>query len=84
MNVRELITELEKIENKDLPVVWRDRYGMGGDCCSTEEYHYHYDYNEPSLEDVDSVYESMRESSRKMVRGRIEITSVPCVVVGDY
>lgn len=57
MNVRQLIEELEKIENKDLEVKWNDRYGMGGDCCSNEEYHYHYDYSESQLEDVDEVRE---------------------------
>lgn len=55
MNVKQLIEELEKIEDKELEVKWRDRYGMGGDCCSTEEYHYHYDYAEAELEDVDEV-----------------------------
>jgi hypothetical protein len=55
MNVRQLIEELEKIEDKTLEVKWSDRYGMGGDCCSNDEYHYHYDYNEPELEDVDEV-----------------------------
>jgi hypothetical protein len=55
VNVRELIAELEKIQDKELQVMWRDRYGMGGDCCSNEEYHYHYDYGEPELENVEEV-----------------------------
>jgi hypothetical protein len=59
MNVQELIDELQKISDKSLPVVWPDRYGLGGDCCSTEEYHYHYDGDE-ELADVDDVHKSSR------------------------
>ncbi|QIQ63033.1 hypothetical protein SEA_MOAB_172 [Streptomyces phage Moab] len=80
MNVRELIEELEKIENKELPVVWQNNYGRGGDCCSTE-YHYHYD-PEPDYEDVDSVYPMTRTVGRYVKKQYIQENET-VIYIGD-
>jgi len=81
MNVQQLIEELEKIEDKTLDVKWYDRYGMGGQCCSDEEYHYHYDYAEGEIEDLDEVREEIAYVNKYDAKGRYKGKENKTVIV---